>query len=98
MEEHAKEIERFEALLRDRGHQVQELEAEVARRDRLVRELIATNVPLEPTDVPLSNGAEAADLAAQLDQLASEAARREADLVAASWKISQLERELTHQR
>jgi SAM-dependent methyltransferase len=103
LEEHAKEIERFEALLRDRGHQVQELEAEVARRDRLVRELIATNVtaeqpPLEPTDLPLSNGTATADLAAQLDQLASEAARREADLVAASWKISQLERELTHQR
>jgi hypothetical protein len=39
-----------------------------------------------------------ADLSARLDRLASDAARREADLVGARWRIAQLERELTQQR
>jgi SAM-dependent methyltransferase len=39
-----------------------------------------------------------ADLSARLDRLASDAARREADLVGARWKIAQLERELMQQR
>jgi DNA repair exonuclease SbcCD ATPase subunit len=39
-----------------------------------------------------------ADLSARLDRMASDAARREADLVGARWRIAQLERELTPQR
>jgi hypothetical protein len=39
-----------------------------------------------------------ADLSARLDRMADEAARREADLVGARWRIAQLERELTQQR
>jgi hypothetical protein len=50
---------------------------------------------LSPSDQP---PAKVADLSARLDRMASEAARREADLVGARWRIAQLERELTHQR
>jgi predicted nucleic acid-binding Zn-ribbon protein len=39
-----------------------------------------------------------ADLSARLDRMANDAARREADLVGARWRIAQLERELTQQR
>lgn len=39
-----------------------------------------------------------ADLSARLDRMATDAARREADLVGARWRIAQLERELTQQR
>jgi hypothetical protein len=52
------------------------------------------------TEIPGAGKAPAlvADLSARLDRLASDAARREADLVGARWRIAQLERELTQQR
>jgi hypothetical protein len=102
-EEHERDIARLEAQLRDRGKELQDLRAEVDRRDKLVRELVATNLTPAPETTPLDgngiNGQEGtiADLSARLDRLAGEAARREADLVAAKWKIAQLERE-RHQR
>jgi hypothetical protein len=101
-DEHEADIARLEAQLKDRGREVQELKSEVTRRDLLVRELIASQVIASP-DSPDNqagddpNGA-VADLSAQLDRLAGEAARREADLVASKWKIAQLERELSQQR
>src|SRR5262249_19003791 len=79
-EEHEADIARLEAQLKDRGHEVQELKSEVDRRDLLVREVIATNLTAQSpegqeiaADDP--NGA-VADLSAQLDRLAGEAARR----------------------
>jgi chromosome segregation ATPase len=133
--EAAQELEaesaKLEAQLRDRGREIQELRAEVDRRDKLVRELVMTNFPPHPSPSDLAteakeNGSEAsangfadngppssgeteiasgshapamvADLSARLDRLASDAARREADLVGARWRIAQLERELTQQR
>ncbi len=82
---------------------MQELLAEVDRRDKLVRELVATNLPsAEPpaAEKHPTNGQEGviADLSARLDRLAGEAATREADLQAARWKIAQLERERPEQR
>jgi hypothetical protein len=52
------------------------------------------------TEIPSASHTPAlvADLSARLDRLASDAARREADLVGARWRIAQLERELTQQR
>jgi len=98
------DITRLEAQLKDRGREVQEQKIELARRDLLVRELIATNLAAPPSDVPEKSGTDedtngaVADLSARLDRLAGEAARREADLVATKWKISLLERELSQQR
>jgi hypothetical protein len=127
--EAAQELEaesaKLEAQLRERGREIQELRAEVDRRDKLVRELVMTNFPAHPSpsasatengseasangfadkgapssgETEISGGGHApalvADLSARLDRLASDAARREADLVGARWRIAQLERELT---
>jgi hypothetical protein len=41
-EAHAQEVARFEEALRDRGRAVKDLEREVARQTKLVRELVAT--------------------------------------------------------
>ncbi len=101
--EHERDIGRLESQLKERGKEVQELLAEVDRRDKLVRELVATNLPsAEPpaAEKHPTNGQEGviADLSARLDRLAGEAATREADLQAARWKIAQLERERAEQR
>jgi hypothetical protein len=103
VEEHERDIARLETQLRDRGKEVQELRSEVDRRETLVRELLATNLsaPAEPAAAEgSSNGHEGviADLSARLDRLASDAAKREADLQAAQWKIALLERQLSGQR
>jgi hypothetical protein len=96
-DEQEREVTRLESLLHDRGQQIQTLEGEVARRDKLVREMVAGGM-LGRTDAP-ANGREAtADLTARLDHMAGEAAQREADLVAARWRIAQLERERTQTR
>ena len=112
------EMAKLETQLRDRGREIQELRAELDRRDKLVRELVMTNFPPHasagsgkngsdqaangetPTAGAMAGQAEAAmaDLSARLDRLASDAARREADLVGARWRIAQLERELGQQR
>ncbi len=107
-DEREADMGRLEGQLQERGHEVQGLRLEVARCDLLVRELIATNVvpqasvALESSHPQSFPGDEAdgavADLSARLDRLAGEAARREADLVASQWKITQLERELSQQR
>jgi hypothetical protein len=105
VDDHEREVSRLETQLRDRGREIQELRAEVERREHLVRELIATKVTLPreaaPSDAPAAPDRDdglVADLSARLDRLASDAARREADLVGARWKIAQLERELLHPR
>ena len=111
--EHEGEVARLEAQLRDRGREIQDLRGEVQRRDKVARELIMTNFPPLPYEngigdirhdtVPSTARSEdadrrAAELATKLDRLANDAARREADLVSAKWKIAQLERELAPQR
>jgi len=54
--------------------------------------------PAVASEAPGAGPSIIADLSARLDRLASDAARREADLVGARWKIAQLERELMQQR
>ncbi|HKQ69213.1 MAG TPA: hypothetical protein VJT73_07735 [Polyangiaceae bacterium] len=100
IEEQAADLERLEAQLRERGQEVAGLRAEVDRRALLVKELLATRIVPDGEVAQVSNGHDGAiaDLSAQLDRLAGDAARREADLVAARWKIAQLERDLTAQR
>jgi SAM-dependent methyltransferase len=121
--EHEGEVAKLETLLRDRGREIQELRAEIDRREKLVRELVMTNFSTGPVETPpapsselqngsaeVANGSKpletppgidpslVADLSARLGRLASDAARREADLVGARWRIAQLERELMQQR
>jgi hypothetical protein len=129
--EHESEVTKLETQLRDRGREIQELRAEVDRREKLVRELVMTNFSaafgeaLHAASSEKENGSSdgangsadvappsreeraaspgpdpslVADLSARLDRLASDAARREADLVGAKWRIAQLERELMQQR
>jgi hypothetical protein len=72
-DEHESDMARLEAQLKDRGREAQELKSEVARRDLLVRELIATNLtpptsePPAAQTVPFSADSPGADRAAGND-------------------------------
>jgi len=91
---------RFEEALRDRARSVRLLEAELQRRDHMIRELagaleeaaVAGHPPEE------ANGDERDDenarLRARLDALALELARREGEMQATAWKVAELERRL----
>jgi hypothetical protein len=109
-ESHAREIEGLEAQLRDRARVIQALQQELVRRERLVYELIATVEELRH-GVPVQQAAaggpsideqllreEGARLARKLDELAADAARREGELVAQAWRITELERDLVRAR
>ena len=100
-EGHAEELAQLEAALRDRAQAIRLLEEEVARRDRMVHELVGAleERPVEPppdlAGVP-SEGPVADDsaLRERLDALALELARREGEAQAAGWTIAELERRL----
>jgi hypothetical protein len=103
---HAAEHARFEEALRDRAQAIRTLETEVARRDRMVRELVDR---LEESTAPQGAAPEPAEAPAppqeddllarenvalrqKLDALALELARREGDAQAAAWAVTELER------
>ncbi len=103
---HAAELQRFEAALRERAAAIRALEVEVARRDRMVHELVsaleehtvAPVVPVAPqAHAPQSGPSdEALDentrLRERLDAMAIDLARREGEAQASAWKIEELER------
>ncbi len=72
----------LEAKLRERGEHVAELEGELARREKLVKELVAR----------LGEGEVDPTLAAKLDELALLAAHQRSELEARAWRIAELER------
>jgi SAM-dependent methyltransferase len=101
----AREVERLEEALRERGHAVTRLIADVREAERIGRELLRENEALRTTRTdkgrPENGGngggdagkkARPAEPAPSID--AERAARAEADLSAASWRIAQLEREI----
>ncbi|XXX74944.1 hypothetical protein WMF30_45555 [Sorangium sp. So ce134] len=115
----AAEIASLEAALRDRGHVIASLRAQLLESERVGKELVdelgtvfASSATAErggpgqaagggpggalPGTGGPGDAVEA--LRQQLDALARSAAASEADLRAASWKIAQLERELTEAR
>lgn len=101
-EVHAIELQRYEEALRDRAQAIRLLEAELPRRERMVRELVdaleehaAQPPPVE--QVPSEQDAlveENARLRARLDALALDLARREGEAQAAAWAVQELERRL----
>jgi SAM-dependent methyltransferase len=97
------EIAALEASLRERGQVVSTLKRDLLESERIGKELLAeleasrgwNGAPPELSRPLPSAAAEGAgDLRSRLDVLAENAARTEADLQAARWRITQLEREL----
>jgi hypothetical protein len=99
-EHHAAELHQLEDRLRDRAKAIANLEAELTRRERLVKELVrtleergeghASAQAAQPDDVARENQS----LRERLDALAMDAARREADAQAQAWRITELEEKL----
>jgi hypothetical protein len=106
---HADELGSLEAALRERAQTIQSLDREIGRRERLVQELVATVEELrehehlaagapavrEAAPVASDREGDAARLRAQLEHLSLEIARREGELEARAWRISELEREVS---
>lgn len=82
------EIVALETKLKERGEFVASLEAELARREKIVRELVA-----RVESPPLDHAADPT-ITKKLDDLALLAARQKSDLEARAWRISELERAL----
>jgi len=110
VEAHAAELLGFEATLRERAQAIRELEVEVARRERMVLDLVgaleehAARVPdaareahahaAHDSPTEAALTVENAHLHARLDALALELARREGEAQATAWTIAELERKL----
>jgi hypothetical protein len=103
-EAHATEMASVEARLRERASVIAAMEKELDRREHLVRELVAsledarenTAAPLTFEASPVLPGVapeEVARLRRRLDELALEVARREGELTAQQWQITELENE-----
>ena len=104
----AAEIEALEARLRERGVHVAELSRELRRQEKLGLELVSLleegeagkdTPPGGGAPPPSSNGAGGPSqhdeaLREKLDRMALDAARREGELHARAWRISELEQEL----
>ncbi len=113
---HARELHSLETTLRERAQAIQVLDREIARRERLVQELVGTveelrehvafggetetQGPPQPAGTvvdsaaPGSVGGDSARLRGQVEHLSLEIARREGELEARAWRISELEREV----
>ncbi|MBI5533021.1 MAG: hypothetical protein HY898_09915 [Deltaproteobacteria bacterium] len=96
--EHETEVTHLEQKLVERGREIDSLRREVAHRDQLVRELVAIQAQPPaveaPGEQPVADGESIAALRGQLDRLAAESARREAQLQAANWRVQELENTL----
>jgi hypothetical protein len=108
-EAHALELARIEEALFDRARIIQQLEAELARRERMVLDLVQTleehpatraapaeQAPQAHRDerVELALAEENTRLRERLDALALDLARREGEAQAATWSITELQRRL----
>jgi hypothetical protein len=104
-EANAAEIRRFEDILKERAHTARALAIELARRDQMVRDLVATLdegveslvvAPLEPGTASANDEVAEENLRLRelLDALALDVARREADARATAWTVSELEHQL----
>jgi SAM-dependent methyltransferase len=106
----AAEVTRLEGLLLERGHVVAALQRDLRESERIGRELLGELEALQTgaAGEAVAGGAgepaapadagRVLDLTTRLDALAEAAAACEADLVAARWRIAQLEHELVDAR
>ena len=107
-EAHAADTAAIEAQLRERAGVIKEMERELRNREQLVKELVAT---LEEARegapgpafqaapvVQLEPAGESLQLRRKLDELALEVARREGELQAQAWRVTELENELARAR
>jgi len=91
---------RFEEALRERARALRSMEAELLRRDGMIRELASAleeasaSGPAAPAATFDARDEENARLRERLDALALDLARREGEGQAAVWKIAELERRL----
>jgi hypothetical protein len=106
-EAHAGETAGLEAQLRERASVITSMEKELARREQLVRELVASLDEARDGNAPPGAGVqfeaapampgvapeEVARLRRKLDELALEVARRDGELVAQAWRVVELENE-----
>ena len=104
-EDHAADVAIFENALRERAQIIHALEHELARRERIILDLVHA---LE--EARLASGGAVADLAdaarleelraenhelhLKLDALAMDVARREGDAATSAWRVQELEREI----
>jgi chromosome segregation ATPase len=92
------EISRIEQKLLERAREIDLLRRDIDHRDQLVRELVGLfEAPASPS---VQGGAEqlqetVAGLREQLDRLAAVTASREAELQKATWRVQELETELS---
>lgn len=109
VEAHTVETAGYEEQLRERARVIAELERELARREALVKELVVSleesregrgDVVFEaaaPLTVPARRDPgleeEVSRLREKLDELAAEVAKREGELTARAWRITELENE-----
>lgn len=104
------ELARFEESLRERAHALRALEAEVTRRDVMIRELVDSlkltseepppaKGPLSSDPTPLTDelARENSILRWRLDALAMDLARRDAEAQAGEWAIQELQHELARE-
>lgn len=96
---HGSETASYEEQLRDRARLIASLEKELARRERLVLELVASLEEAREGKTPVFEAppphhVDTAALERKLDALAVEAARREGELTARGWRITELENAL----
>src|SRR5262249_14925819 len=96
------ELAALETALRERGHVIASLTRDLRESERVGREMLGDLEALRSWSgnaAMVSGGlAPGDDLRGRLDALAASAARSEADLQAAAWRIAQLERELSEAR
>ncbi len=85
-----KELLRREQLVKEL---VASLEAQAEKSDPAGPRVFETSAPLPAPPVPTVGAAELATLRAKLDELATEIARRDGELTARGWRITELENE-----
>jgi hypothetical protein len=105
---HVLELARLEEALRERAIAIRGFEAEIVRRDGIIRELVdsleesaahrPSTAPLaEPTPLTDELARENSILRWRLDALALDLARRDAEAQAGEWAIQELEHELARE-
>lgn len=95
--EHVAEVSSLEAQLLDRARMLKAQDHELARRATMVEDLLsaleeaAVGADVVLPERPAQEDARLLEMKRRLDEMAIEAARREAELEARSWRISELE-------